>query len=344
MSMNAEKVVKLQTENNVVSMYTNEVYEDIKAFLGEITIHSEKTKVAYEKNIRQFFEIMCSKKIEHLSKDDLVFKRNDILKFRKILVDKGYANGSINQKLSSIKSLYNNLESNEYKLNTSIFNIKRLKNNPNSYGSLSQTEAERFAEMALTERNLKNEKRLLILFAIRTSFRLDEILNVTWNDFEYVNGVYTVKTIGKGQKKNKTAISQKLYNELLMIKNEKSKKVFQMDEKTINRTMDRLRKKLGISQERNIVFHSFRGVAIDWELETTGDIRKAAQQGNHSSIETTYRHYINKSKDYTQVPGVRMEEEIDLSFLDGLTVEDFKEYIRQGNYKLQMDIKNYFDK
>jgi hypothetical protein len=39
-----------------------------------------------------------------------------------------------------------------------------------------------------------------------------------------------------------------------------------------------------------------------------------------------------------------MDEEIDLSFLDNLTVEDFKEFIKQSGFKTQIEIMNYFNK
>ncbi|PLR99551.1 tyrosine-type recombinase/integrase [Bacillus sp. T33-2] len=355
--MLAENVIKLKETN---------LYDDIMAYFDELdnqVLNDDRykknnkqekspTRISYEKNIREFFRIVLNKEIEHLIIHDLDLKKRDIISYRKQLLDNGNANGTVNQKLSSVKSLFNFLSA-EYELNTAIFNLKRLKDNPNSYGHLSQTEAERFAEVAFeTEREKPYAKKMLILFAIRSSFRIDVILNIKWRDFEYVDGVYKVTGIGKGNKINTNSISAKLYEQILVLKelNKQTKwngdpeLVFQITEDPINKMMKRLRERLGIPKERNIVFHSFRKVAIDWELEMTGNVKSAALQGNHSNIDTMWKHYVNKQRDFSQTPGVRMEQEIDLSFLDSLTVDDFKDFIRQGNYKLHVEIHNYFKK
>jgi integrase len=351
-------------QEKVSELKSYDVYEDIMAFLDEFDQKSNdkrrnrtgknsksNTRITYEAAIREFFHIVLNKEIEHLTEDDLkTLKKRDIINYRKQLQDNGNSNSTINKKMASIKSCFRFLNG-EHEVNTAILELKRLDENTVHYGIMNQTEAELFAETAYnTEREKPYLKKMLILFAIRTSFRLDEILNVKWNSFEEVDGVYKVSVRGKRNKLVTNAISAKLYNQILELKeiNKKTKWdgdpeiVFQIDEKTIHFMMKRLLNKLGISPDRNLVFHSFRKVAINWELETSnGDIRKAAQQGNHSSIETTYRNYIDQTRDYTQAAGVRMEEELDLNFLNNLTIEDFREFILQGNYKLQLDIQNF---
>ncbi|MDF2791533.1 MAG: hypothetical protein K0S80_4635, partial [Neobacillus sp.] len=260
----------------------------------------------------------------------------------------GNSNSTVNQKMASVKSLFQFLNS-EYEINTSVFDLKRLDETTVHYGIMNQTEAELFAQTAYEEREKPYLKKMMILFAIRTSFRLDEILNVKWNSFELIDGVYKVSVRGKRNKLVTNAISAKLYNQILELKelNKESKWngdpeiVFPISVSSINDMMDRLRKKLGLT-DRNLVFHSFRKVAINWEMTTSNDILKAAQQGNHTNIETTYRNYLDHTRDYTQSAGVRMEEDIDLSFLDNMTVEDFKEFIKQGGYKVQLEIQNYY--
>lgn len=348
--------------DNVVELNARSVYKDIMAYLDEtednsrMSLKKEKkssTRKTYEPAIRQFFNVMRNKDIEHLDVEDLQFRRNDIIRYRKYLIDLGLKNTTINKKLSAIKSLYANLKANDYDLNIDIFKIKRLADDSESYGKLSQTEGERFAEAALRiERFRPRMKYLLIMFAIRTSFRLDEILNVTWDDFEYneKEGLCLVSVVGKRNKKNTQPITENLYNQILELKEEnkqykwdRGEIVFQISEASVNNMMKRLREFLSIPDERNIVFHSFRGIAIDHALSTSGDIRVAAKQGNHSNINTTMR-YVSKNIDYSQSPGITMENKIDLSFLDEMTLEDFKEFIQQGNYKLQLDAMNFFSR
>lgn len=340
-------------ENAVVHINQNSLYEDILAFLNEQ--RSEHTKESYLADIKQFSALcpVINKDIQFLTIEDLQgIKKRDLINYRQYLKDRyDLSHKTLNRKITSIKMLFYFL-STDHELNLDIFNFKRLPEEDNSYGDLSQTEAERMAEVAFqTEREKPLLKKMLILFAIRTSFRLSEILSVKWSDFEEFEYGYKVTVVGKGNKKNTNAITKKLYNQLLELKevNKQTKWtsdpniVFQISKRAIQSMMDRLRIKCGIDPERNIVFHSFRGVAIDWELEQTGDIRLAAQQGNHNNINTTYKHYVKKTKDYSKLPGIRMEEEIDLSFMDDLSIDDFKEFIKNGDYKLKMSFKRYYE-
>jgi integrase len=354
---------KMLPQEKVSELKDYGVYEDIQAFFEEFdqksndkrqsrNHKSEKssTRLSYEKNIREFFKfVLDGKEIEHLTEDDLKLKKRDIINYRKKLQENGNANNTINQKMASVRSLFSFLNS-EYEINTSIFDLKRLDETTNHYGIINQTEAELFAETAFqTEREKPFLKKLLILTAIRTSFRIDELLNLKWNSFELVDGVYKVSIRGKRNKLVTNAVSEKLYNEILKLKEENKETkwtgdpeiVFQITESAVNTMMKRLRTKLNISDERNVVFHSFRKVAINWELDTTGDVKKAAQQGNHSSIDVMYKNYIDHTRDYTQSAGVQMEKTIDLSFLDDLTIGDFKRFINQGNFKLQKDMYDF---
>lgn len=339
----------------IIQIRDNTLFDDIEAYLNELEVHSKGTRAAYETDIKQFFKTIVNKEIEYLTIEELQsIKKKDVINYRKHLMDNfDLANSTINNKITAPRNLYLFLSS-DYDVNANIFNIKSLKIHHNSYGSLSQTEAERFAETAFqTEREKPFLKKMMILFAIRTSFRLNEILNVKWSDFEYSNGVYKVTTmVGKGKKKNTTAISEKFYNEILKLKeinketkwNKDENLVFQISVDSVNSMMDRLRLHLGIEKSRNIVFHSFRGVAVDWILENTnGNITEAAIHANHSNPATTFKHYVNKTKDYSQSAGVRMEEEIDLNFLEKMTIEDFKDYVKNGDYRLQLDLKKFME-
>jgi integrase len=333
------------------------VYQDIIAFFDEFdqksndkrqsrtgnSANKSSTRISYEKNIREFFNITLNKEIEHLTESDLKMKKRDVINYRKQLQENGNSNSTVNQKMASVKSCFAFLNG-EHDINTAIFELKRLDETVNHYGILNQTEAELFAETAFTiEREKPFLKKMLIIVAIRTSFRIDELLNLKWSNFELVDGVYKVSVRGKRNKLVSNAISAKLYEQLLQLKetNKNDDYVFEISEDSVNGMMKRLREKLNISKERNIVFHSFRKVAINWELETSGRVDKAAQQGNHTSIDVMYKNYIDHSRDYTQSAGVRMEEEIDLNFLDELNLDDFKEFIRQGGHKTQLEIQNF---
>ncbi|MEH7116132.1 site-specific integrase [Neobacillus vireti] len=352
------------SQEKVSSFKDCTVYEDIMAFLEEFDQKTKdkrqnrkkdtsETRRSYERNIREFFKITRDKEVEHLTEEDLQFKKREIINYRKILQENDNSNSTVNQKLASVKSLFQFLNA-EHNINTAVFDLKRLDVETQHYGKMTKDEAELFAETAYqTERAKGLCKKLLILTAIRTSFRLDELLNLRWSNFEKDSEIsYKVSVTGKRGKNVSNGISVKLYEQLLELKDVNKEEfwngdpeiVFQIDARSVTRMMDRLRQKLEIDPSRNIVFHSFRNVGINWEYETTLDIKKAAQQANHSNIDTTYKSYIDHNRDYSQAAGVRMDEEIDLSFLDNLTVDDFKEFIKQSGFKTQIEIMNYFNK
>lgn len=344
------------------------VFEDINAFLDEFDQKSndkrqnrgnnrtEKsaTRISYERGIREFFKIVINKDIEHLNEQDLKLKKRDVINYRKQLQEKGNSNATVNQKMAGIKSLFQFLNA-EYDVNVAALDLKRLDEQTTHYGKMTKDEAEMFAETAFeTEREKNYMKKMLILTAIRTSFRLDELLSLTWNSFQKESEIaYKVTAIGKRGKLVTNGISTKLYNQIIPLKemNKETKWngdqdiVFQISKDSVNDMMDRLRKRLSIDPNRNLVFHSFRNVGINWEYENTLDIKKAAQQANHSNIDTTYKNYIEHNRDYTESAGVRMDEELEIdTLLEKANIEDFKEFIRQGGYKLQLEFQKYMSK
>jgi integrase len=337
---------------NVYKLNENTVFDDIQSYFNNLDMYKRdgekhsKTRVSYEMSIRQFFKETRDKDIEHLTVEDLKFKKNEVQDYRNHLKAKfEYSNSTINQKITAIKCLFEELKSVEYDVNPSIFKLRRLKEQVQSYGHLSQTEAERFAEAVFhTETHKKEIKHLLILFAIRSSFRIDEILNLEWDDFEYFNGVYKVKTTGKGTKENCTSISAKLYDRIAKLKDTNkpdNPKIFQVSKDSINDMMNRLRDFLNIDPKRRITFHSFRKVAIDWTFETEG-VEAAIKHSNHSNYDTLVNHYIDKKRDFTQTPGVKMDEEINWSFMDQMNLDEFKEFFKQSNqYKLYVELKKF---
>jgi len=340
-------LAEAKRENNVVSFNKDLIFGEIQVFFGELDLQSENTRRSYENRIRKFFmEIDCvQKKLEYLTLEDITkIKRKDILAYRQELFQReNYKNSTLNHFFSVVKSLYNHLLVNEYEVNSSIFTFKKLKENDSEeHGNFENVaEAEGLAELTSTERVKKDVKRLLILVAIRTSLRIDELLNLKWSNIKPSNGVYKINTIGKGGKKVDGAITETLHNELLSVKDDNQDRIFDISEDAVRDMMKRLCGKAGIGEERNIKFHSFRSVAADWEMETTGNIQRAATQLNHSSTDTTYKHYLTKNKDYSQLAGVRMEENIDLSVIDDMTHEDFKEFIEQGSYSLQYELVKF---
>lgn len=328
----------------VAYLNENKLFDDIMIFLNSYS--SKNTKKMFESHIREFFRLTRNKEIEFLNEADLNFRLNDILEYRSYLLRKGNSRLTINQKINTVKLLFENLKANKYNVDLNIFKSRNIKfkAQSNQYGVLTKEEVDQFIEEAKKERHLADEKYLLIKFAIRTSFRLKECLSVKWSDITEEDGVYVVRTIGKGGKLISNSFHKNFYEELLKIKKPNTDKIFSLSEKTVQRMMDRIKNKLGIEPERNIVFHSFRNYAANKEFEISKDIKRVSQQLNHSSIETSYKHYMKKTKDYTQTIGVLMDEDIDKDFINQVTLEQFRDFFKQGDYILQLKLKEFIDK
>ena len=176
-------------------------------------------------------------------------------------------------------------------------------------GTLTIEESERLADAAL-ELHKGYEKSMLIKLAARTSIRETALLNLKFNDIAYdsKNDCYLVRVLDKGNKKDEKPITKEFYNDLLKIKNEyyyskyDDSKVFHLNKDSVCDLMRFATKKCGL-EDRNITFHSLKGIAINWTLENYNDIVLAQKQGNHANINTTMV-YVNKSRDVSGMAGL----------------------------------------
>lgn len=334
--------VDMNKESNVVELKVNSVYKDLIVYFKELATFSEKTKLAYERDIKDFFEVFLKKDIQHLTEKDLSIDKNVLLSFRQSLIDSGkYANSTINRKIRALKSLYDTLSSNGYDINLNIFKkIRELPKKTKSYGVLTPEEAFLMAELALTtEREHKKLKYYLILVAIKTSLRISDLLALKWSDFKIEDDLVFIDIYEeKTEKEARKPLTRAFYEELLSIKHENQEKVFNVNDGTINSMMKRLREKMNINPNRNIVFHSLRKVGINFVMDVTGDIKAAAEQGNHSNINTTYNSYIDRTKNYDNMAGVLMDRKLDGSVLENLDKDELLELINKLSFSSKIEL------
>lgn len=327
------------------------VFEDIKIFLNS---KKPLTRKVYERDIREFFWIKRQKNIERLTEEDLVFKYNDILAYQQLLVESDefpYKNVTINKKIYGVRSLYNNLAKNDYNVNPKIFNVDDLPTTDSeTWADLSFEEALQMADAVFeTEKNKAYEKHCLILFATMTSYRIEAILKMKWSDLRKIEKGYAVKLVEKRDKVRETSISDKLYEKMLKMKDNEYKGydsdiVFKLSKSDINRMVKNVVEHIELIKEDPIVFHSLRSVAMNWLLETTGDVIRAFEHSGHSSLDVFYNHYVKKGKDLTQTPGILMSEEMNWDFIHELTKEELIQFVINGGYKSYIDIKKMFNK
>lgn len=286
--MLTEKVVRLETE-------TSKVYDQIQRFLKKKEYKSENTRLAYEKDIKRFIEVMRPKvgEIQYLTREDIQFTLEDFEDFIEHMHDKTELNNkTINRCIVTMRGLLNYLNSKKFNENLKFVDdvsflkqIERLPENDNRYGVLQVNEVLKMAELARQEREKGEIKRLLILFCLDTCVRLSASLNVKWTDFEERDDYVIVKVVDKGNKDLRPKISKEFYKELQTIKSS-SANVFPIDKKSVDRMMGRLRDKMNLN-ERNIVFHSIKKAGVSWQYRISGSLLQAKKAAHHSNVNTT---------------------------------------------------------
>lgn len=330
---------------NIVALNQGTVYEDIMIFLKGKGIKSTGTSETYESAIRYFYKYMKNKDIENLTVDDLQFKNRDMVRYQTDLNEQ-YANSTVNKMVSAVVSLYEFLEKNEYPVKVQKMRVDFLPDTSEQYGELTVDEAVKMSELVLNQYK-GEEKSELIKMAFRTSFRKGALLSLTWDDIKWdeQQGLYLVHVIDKRQKKCVQPLRKDQYEELLKIKECKyyqkynDNLVFHITEKTISEMMQKLVEEMSIPESRKIVFHSLRKCAPNWLVDTQDSVIAAQQQLNHSNMNTTYKNYISKKKDYHNAASVTMEEQIDDTICDDMTREELLELVKMQKNGTWMQLK-----
>jgi integrase len=336
---------------NVVMFQTDSVLSHISKYLDDLLNGSVSTACEYKRDIERFFKLMLGKELNELVVRDLDIKQIDIKAYRSFLVEHfGLKSSTVNRMIASVKSLYNSFEENglKYKdedgvlnyIKSAPLNIDKLStNDADSYGILDKEEIEEMIMIAMRGTN-GEEKSLLIELASVTSFRLEALLSLEWSDFRKEGDTWVVKNVDKG-KINEKSIRTDLYERLVAIKRKTDNNVFHMTPRTVQRMIASIVEDMGIDPERNISFHSIKkyGIREVW-LATGGDMIKTAEQGNHSSFETTKKYYLMFNKNYATMPSLLIGQEVDLTPIQEMSKEELLKLIESCGRDVQLALLN----
>lgn len=334
---NANKQNKYKSvPQNVVRHRASTIYHNILDYLEEHMSISKNTKITYETTYKHFFNYMKNKELNELTIEDLQFKKSDIMHYKNHLI-KTYSNTSVNQKISHLKALYLYLKSIDYEVNPNIFDLRRLPEyDAKKRGTLHWEEVDQMTRLVKKQRK-GLEKSLLIELAAKTSIRLDALLNLTWNNFEKMNGVYAIRTVDKG-KENIKAIYPEHYERLSKIKKSYTNKVFSLTHKTVHKMMKQLVEEMDISDRRNITFHSLKKCGIEEaHILSNGDIKQMAQQGNNSE-HIVLKNYAELENDPSKLICLQIGKDIDLEPLKQLTKEELISIIEESDRATQIKL------
>ncbi|PAD70634.1 hypothetical protein CHH83_02190 [Bacillus sp. 7586-K] len=335
----ANKVVEFKPKNTGDEI----VLEQIERFLQNKSHRSKLTEKSYSKDIKDFFQVVRNKKIEELTLQDIQVTIDDFEDYiNKKIKSNEVSNKTINHTVGTIKILLKYLNSKKIVEDISFIftdSIVRLPEVKNKYGVLTVDEVFKMAELALEERRNGLTKKLFILFSLDTCVRLNAGLNIKWSDFDVRDDHVMVRYIDKGNKEFRPKISKCFYEQLLEIKNDDEDRVFNISKDSVQDTFQRLRDKMGIRKERNIVFHSIRKAGATFQYRIHSDILHVQKVLGHTNVNVT-QDYIG-TEDFGVIGAVSTGGNLDINVINQVSHEDLKAAIKEMNndFKLLLTLK-----
>src|SRR5699024_4255490 len=138
-----------------------------------------------------------------------------------------------------------------------------------------------YINAALRELHKSKEKQALIMLAVDSGLRLNELLSLTDKSFIEESDQIIINGKGKGNKEFQVAISRELYQCVMDNLGNVSGKLFTLSRKNIIDMMNRMKKELGY-EDHNYTFHSFRKTALTITYEVAG-LLEAQKKGHHKN-------------------------------------------------------------
>lgn len=283
------------------------IKKEVEQYLTQRKQRNKNTYRNYLTDIEHFFEHVFGKPYSSITTQELNSEKTELdglMKYfdslynmKKVNGKRMFANGTINRKQASVKSLLKFLkvkkvfhhDLSELEVITNL--PKKTKNIENVSFETAMKYAEWFRQ---NEVNKSKEKYIITKLAIDIGKRATELLTLEWNQFLVRSEYVLVSGIGKGEKKWTEKISVSFYEEITELKGN-SNRVFSLSYNDLVRMTNRAKKALG-DTDRAISFHSFRKCSITVTYRLTGDILEAQRKANHSSLDTT-KIYI-EAEDY----------------------------------------------
>lgn len=315
----------------------SEVNKIYRSFIDFHERNSEKTAVEYASRIEEFFESILGRELKFVTIEDIQgIMHNDVKTFVKTLSEKGNTDKTIAAKLYSVASFYNELQKNNIAVNPAVLKVS-LKIKKNHHESLSFEELEELYQFVLAEKEKPLMKYLYLKTLFTTGNRKTATLNMKWSNFsrktdmETGRRVWVVTVTDKGGKEIEKPISDEFYEELQQL-NDGQEKVFQISDKTIERSLKRFSEQVG----RNITIHSMKATGVTLGYQLTKNINLCKQYASHEDISTT-AIYLRDEKSYVNQLSYNMSRELEESRLLEMSREELIEFLMDHKNR---DIKN----
>lgn len=309
----------METLKNNVAIFSKElpknkrlIIENINLILEDIRERSINTYNTYKSNYEEFFRLLVGKEMDFISWEDfLEIEYEDILRYRNLL-KKSNSNKTINLKIASISSLYDELYKMNREVDKVIIDVKPLSTleENNSYGSLTEGEMEglfNYCE-SLNSRMKPIQKKMFFKLAYITAIRSGALLQLKWKDIAPIDNLegYVITLRDKG-KINQTPITKEVYDSLLEMEEIEEDRVFPTTSKSLRKVLKEYCESVGIDQEgRNIVLHSIKKASVDKVYAETGDLLATAHHAHHNGINLVYNTYQGRNNTMKEKPSYRI--------------------------------------
>ncbi|WP_025909294.1 tyrosine-type recombinase/integrase [Priestia flexa] len=284
-------VVRMESKVEKINNEITEVYGFTQKFFDKL---SPKTKKTYKSSINNFFGFSRSKQIGELTHSDLQVTIHDFDEYiHYTLYNSELSAATINKNLTGVRSFLTFLHSRGIVKDISYLPaVNNLPFSSKGYSSMTDEEVYRLMDMCKNEVRFSLEKELLIKTAYDTCLRKSEVLNLEWDDFfEFDSEYMAFDGVGKGNKVFKRKITKKSYEKLLEIKKENHKKVFNIPDTELTKSMKRMISALDGGKQRRLVFHSIRKAGAKYHYRNTNhDISFVQRLLGHSNPMTTMKY------------------------------------------------------
>lgn len=244
---------------------------------------SDKTKLtvkSYDRQVKQF--------LNFVGKDLTSVMYEDFMQYKGFMRLKGYKPSTQRTKLTAIKSLF----SFATKLGYLTANVATIVENVPVKDEVRR-KALPHDTISLLVNNANNERdKLIIKTLYLLGLRVSELIDINWNDFNFINGKIDLKVIGKGNKVRHLLVPNDLFQCLLAQKTNDNY-VFvsyqndKLSRQSVNKMLAKLSDKLGI---KKINPHAFRHSHATHSLANGCDISLLMQSLGHSSLKITQQY------------------------------------------------------
>ena len=250
----------------------------ISLFLRNLT--SENTRKAYATDIEMFFSYLASVGFSPNSPKELTL--HHFIAFRDFLQNKDYTAGSINRKMSTLKSLMKwfYAEGHIDRNPTDVLKVRKA-------SVAKPTQAFTDLEVKTIKGKVKTKQHeaiLALLFDL--GLRVSELLDITDCDINENRNHTVLRIVGKGGKVREVALPSGL-NSLMdeYKKTVSGHRLFNLTRFGVYRIIKRYAKEAGIT--KSVSPHSCRATNVSHLLERGVGIERVAELVGHSDIATT---------------------------------------------------------